>query len=537
MQLEILIKEALLSIINDRNSSQEARELALDTLAELAAHPSFFPELYVNYDCDLYGSPLCDQVLKVLKKNALPQPGFEYEASHCAVLRAMVSAVHGMALRSRISPKPLDQGHTTPDLAAMRQEKEAMEAAAALFNAKPKKSIEKISLLEPLDAKKVAEFFRKNPYLDKKAIGEFLGLQTDFAKEVLNMLMCSFDFSGWTFDHALRRLLLSFRLPGEAQQIDTIMETFAAHYCKSNPDAFTCADTAYTLAFSTMMLNTDLHNESVRKKMTTAAWLKNNRGIDKTVDGVERDLPEALLLEVYQSILENEIRMSDDVANEDMDYIQWETAEEDASRTSGYLPIEDTGCDHHLFDLISGSMMPALSSVMENSGDEQVLALACEGYKLCVEVAAGMEMPRVIDRVVVSLVRGTEQIAKTNRPLSYLAKTYQAQLAIKSLFSITRDYGNYLKEGWGGVVEVVLLLHRLDLLPDSLTLITEESHAHSLKRVPSPSHTRNPKRTSSMNSLRSLLWADAEEEEAQHPEMDLTLTLTLTLTLIGGATS
>lgn len=52
----------LLRILTDRSSSYDARALALDTMSELAADPSFFPELYVNYDCDLYGSvtPNCE---------------------------------------------------------------------------------------------------------------------------------------------------------------------------------------------------------------------------------------------------------------------------------------------------------------------------------------------------------------------------------------------------------------------------------------------------------------------------------------------
>jgi hypothetical protein len=55
-----------------------------------------------------------------------------------------------------------------------------------------------------------------------------------------------------------------FRLPGESQKIDRLMEKFADRYCENNPDVFATADTAYTLAFSVIMLNTDLHSAQVR---------------------------------------------------------------------------------------------------------------------------------------------------------------------------------------------------------------------------------------------------------------------------------
>lgn len=67
-------------------------------------------------------------------------------------------------------------------------------------------------------------------------------------------------------------------------------------------------DTAYVLAYSVIMLNTDAHNPQVKKRMTKADFLKNNRGIN---DGV--DLPEELLSGIFDEIVSNEIRMKDEV--------------------------------------------------------------------------------------------------------------------------------------------------------------------------------------------------------------------------------
>ena len=63
---------------------------------------------------------------------------------------------------------------------------------------------------------------------------------------------------------ALRQFLWSFRLPGEAQKIDRMMESFAQRYCQLNPEIFTNSDTCYVLSFAVIMLNTSLHNPSVK---------------------------------------------------------------------------------------------------------------------------------------------------------------------------------------------------------------------------------------------------------------------------------
>jgi brefeldin A-resistance guanine nucleotide exchange factor 1 len=53
-------------------------------------------------------------------------------------------------------------------------------------------------------------------------------------------------------------------LPGEAQQISRILECFAGQYFECNPNFLVNPDACFLLAFSTVLLNVDLHNTSVR---------------------------------------------------------------------------------------------------------------------------------------------------------------------------------------------------------------------------------------------------------------------------------
>lgn len=61
--------------------------------------------------------------------------------------------------------------------------------------------------------------------------------------------------------------LESFRLPGEAQKINRIMETFGMHYHRQCPDIFRNADAVYILAYSVIILNTDQHNDQVQSEL------------------------------------------------------------------------------------------------------------------------------------------------------------------------------------------------------------------------------------------------------------------------------
>lgn len=61
-------------------------------------------------------------------------------------------------------------------------------------------------------------------------IGDYLGQHEEFPLAVMHAYVESMNFSGMKFDVAIREFLKGFRLPGEAQKIDRIMEKFAERY-------------------------------------------------------------------------------------------------------------------------------------------------------------------------------------------------------------------------------------------------------------------------------------------------------------------
>lgn len=82
-------------------------------------------------------------------------------------------------------------------------------------------------------------------------------------------------------------------MPGEAQKIDRMMECFAKRYCdcQGENNIFENSDTCYVLSFAIIMLNTSLHNPSVKDKPSIEQFINMNRGIN-----MGQDLPRELLV-------------------------------------------------------------------------------------------------------------------------------------------------------------------------------------------------------------------------------------------------
>lgn len=181
------------------------------------------------------------------------------------------------------------------------------------FNMDPKKGVEYLISHDLIKEtpEDVAAFLYKGEGLNKTMIGDYLGERNDFNEAVLKAFVELHDFTDLIVVQALRQFLWSFRLPGEAQKIDRMMESFAQRYCQLNPDIFTNSDTCYVLSFAVIMLNTSLHNPSVKDKPTVEQFISMNRGIDNG-----GDLPRELLISLYDSIKTEPFKIPEDDGND-----------------------------------------------------------------------------------------------------------------------------------------------------------------------------------------------------------------------------
>uniref|UniRef100_V9L056 Cytohesin-2 n=1 Tax=Callorhinchus milii TaxID=7868 RepID=V9L056_CALMI len=181
------------------------------------------------------------------------------------------------------------------------------------FNMDPKKGIQFLveNELLKITAEDIAQFLYKGEGLNKTAIGDYLGERDQFNLNVLRVFVDLHEFTDLNLVQALRQFLWSFRLPGEAQKIDRMMESFAQRYCHCNPGVFQSTDTCYVLSFAIIMLNTSLHNPNVRDKPPVERFISMNRGINNG-----GDLPEELLRNLYDSIKNEPFKIPEDDGND-----------------------------------------------------------------------------------------------------------------------------------------------------------------------------------------------------------------------------
>eukprot|EP00731_Ephydatia_muelleri_P028390 Em0020g34a len=179
------------------------------------------------------------------------------------------------------------------DMRAEKENQRVHRTGRNKFNDNPKEGIKFLQQQGKIgqSAEDVAKYLLKGEFLNKRAIGDYLGEGKEFNIDVLKKFIGLQDFTGKNIVGALRVFLASFHLPGEAQKIDRMMQFFANRYVECNPSGtLVNTDTCYILAYSTIMLNTSLHNPSVKDKLTIEKFISMNRGIDGG-----KDLPPDLL--------------------------------------------------------------------------------------------------------------------------------------------------------------------------------------------------------------------------------------------------
>ena len=160
--------------------------------------------------------------------------------------------------------------------------------------------------------------------IDDKVVGDYLGEEgleavspsgemapphrtISFMKQFRDTFIGAMSFAGMGFVPALRHMLTQggFRIPGEAQKIERILQSFANCYYAANKESLgdiEDADVVLVLAFATVMLNTDRYNPAIKKsrKMTLSQFKGNMRG-----QGVSN----AILDGIWNDILAEEIQM------------------------------------------------------------------------------------------------------------------------------------------------------------------------------------------------------------------------------------
>ncbi|PRT54897.1 Protein transport protein SEC7 [Wickerhamiella sorbophila] len=363
----------------------------------------------------------------------------------------------------------------------LKTNKKALDRAISDFNYRPSRGIESLIAAGIIKAKEpelVAKVLLENDGFDKQQMGEYMGKDDQFNRAVMHHFVDQMDFKNLTFLDALRFLLQQFRLPGEGQVVDRYMLEFATKYTQANPTVFSNADTPYTLAYSVMLLNTELHSPQVRRaRMSVQDFITNNRGIN---DGL--DLPDDYLTEIYNEIHANEIKL---VSEQQQAVIRGGTDSRDSreaylvasevissktaklfksmtarERRSASMYYNASHAEHirPMFEMSWMSVLAGLSACFREDKVNMV-KLSMEGLSLALRIACHFD----VDLARTSFVNSLVQFSGLS--LSDIsALKVKNIMAIQTLLQVALTEGNMLHESWKDVLVMVSQFERLQLI-------------------------------------------------------------------------
>lgn len=377
---------------------------------------------------------------------------------------------------------------------------EEIETGILKFNLSPKKGLAYLASLGHLEMtpQSVAKFLHQYcDKLDKTAIGDYLGREVEyengFCAQVLHEYVSVLDFTNLHFDEAIRLYLAGFRLPGEAQKIDRIMEKFAEKYYLQNRDIFASADMAFILAFSTIMLQTNLHNPAIRddQRMTKEQFIRQNTGI--SADG---ELPESILIDIYDRIQANPIVLDQDLKmkkpkhenaalpfsgiltsqnkrrqdafnDERMEMVRSSEAIFKQKRSKNRSNFIKSQGDvvytsiKPMYEVVWAPMIGVFSQILEMSDDFETTSLCLEGFQASIRIACRLDVNTARDTYVNSLAKFTTLESIKEMKSKHLD-------AIKMLINVALNDGDYLYESWGQILRCISHLSRLQLFGSGL---------------------------------------------------------------------
>ena len=358
------------------------------------------------------------------------------------------------------------------------------------FNLSPKKGIAYLAglgLLEKTPRSVAAFLHQYKDRLDKTEIGNYLGTEKEaesgFCVKVLYEYVDCMDFTNMVFDSALRYFLSGFRLPGEAQKVDRLMQTFGNRYYLQNRETFASADLSYILAFSTIMLQTNLHNPAIReeRKMSKEQFIKQNKGISS--DG---ELSEELLGDIYTRIAASPISITDDekaikkAKKEEQVFLVFQTSSDkrrkDAFnnerkemvraseamfkqkvRRGGRMRTSDDTDDAYvrpMFDIVWAPITGVFSQILETYDDPSMVQMCLEGLQYAIQLACRLDFPTARNTYINALTKFTS--LDTVKEMS--VKNIEC---MKAVLDVALNDGEYLEEGWTQVLQCISQLSRL----------------------------------------------------------------------------
>ena len=214
----------------------------------------------------------------------------------------------------------------------------------------PENIIENYKLI----AKEISILIRYSNYVNISILYETLGENYILSKLILEEYAKTFEFRGLDIISAYELYVYTFNVTGEQFHIYNFIEQFSSKYyldnqnlTKENNFYFISKDEVFTLAYSIMILNTDLHNPNISTHMTPEEFIKSN-----LASNYFKEFPLEYFNEIYQRILKTPLRTAKPRIK---NYIQCEEIYRDMKSLILYTKKDKRITDLNLFNALNKS--------------------------------------------------------------------------------------------------------------------------------------------------------------------------------------
>lgn len=518
--------------------TQASKELIIEELSILwTRSPDYFVNLFINYDCNFNRRDLAVKFIEFLAQLALPESAlFSSDSVPPICLEGLLSFINDLS--EQIKDIPHFDNLESHTLLQDKEKKREFINATNIFNVKPKEGLVALASKGFIDDVSDAEvsrfFFKSSGRLNKKVLGEFIAKPVN--ESLLKEFLTLFDFKGLRVDEALRILLKTFRLPGESQQIERIVETFAAHYVSSQDPVVAVeekekergtedsqilepvrpdSDAVFVLSYSIIMLNTDLHNPNIKAHMTIDDYKRNLRGV---YGG--KDFPAWYLEKIFQSIHDKEIVMPEEHhGNSQWFDDSWNnlisanvSIPVEEHQVGGFSKTDILKFKKYIYANSFSVIADTVFKIFEIASDDQIITRMISTVDKISQISSFFELNDLSDDIVNRLcinttltgdnasimgdstttypikftkikVEGGETINVTDVGIAF-GKDFKAQLSTVVLFRIVQRNIQILNTSWSNILKVLLALIRYGLIEGSDIFKTFQEQAH-LSPLPS----------------------------------------------------
>lgn len=492
-----------------------SKEMLLESISLLwTREPNFFTNLFIDYDCDFDRSDLAKMLVDFVCKLCLPDSArLTTDNVPPICLEGLLTFVSGINERIKSNPNAFNENtDSLPKLLINKKNKHAFVKCTDMFNKKPSEGIKALAeygfIKDASDLDEVSRFiFNKSGRLNKKVIGEYFAKPSNV--EILRKFISIFDYEGLRVDEAIRLLLKTFRLPGESQQIERIVENFAERYAECQ-ESYTPKededfikpnkDSVFILSYSIILLNTDLHNPQVKKQMTLEAYMKNLKGTFNN-----GNYPEWYLSKIYSSIKEKEIIMPEEHHGTDKwfddvwhNLVSSQSSDFNDSAADQVSDNEITLYDKYVFQENIDLIIETLIQVFKAATDDHIITRLMSTIDKCVNVCLYFGIESSVDKLVSLLsdltlltdVKGSlvgrddnvrEEIPITQIKIEkkdeaitvsemavWFGRDFKAQISTVVLFRLIKKTDCQITNSWSKVLKIVLVLFENCLIDPNL---------------------------------------------------------------------